>query len=225
MIYLITFILAFCSIVYELLLAQTLSAFLENTVLRYSITIGLYLFSMGYGALITEKKIIKYPVITLLRVEILLTMIGGMVVILVHTFNLLFYYRSILMILSHLLIIIIGILTGMEIPLLIEMKNKERKNSENLVLGIDYFGAFIGTILFTFYFYRIAGLTKAAFMVGSLNALAGILLLSQYNKVPSEKIKKFQKAFIIQFVFCIIILLCLINSKIINEYFIIKYIG
>ena len=62
LIYFLTFILAFCSIVYELLLAQSLTAFLENTVLRYSITIGLYMFSMGYGALIAEKKlvILKY---------------------------------------------------------------------------------------------------------------------------------------------------------------------
>ena len=43
MIYAITFVLAFCSIVYELLLGQTLSAFLGNTVLRYSVTIGLYM--------------------------------------------------------------------------------------------------------------------------------------------------------------------------------------
>ena len=45
-IYAITFILAFCSIVYELLLGQTLSAFLGNTVLRYSVTIGLYMMSL-----------------------------------------------------------------------------------------------------------------------------------------------------------------------------------
>ena len=49
MTYIITLILAFCSIVYELLLGQTLSAFFGNTVLRYSVTIGLYLFAMGMG--------------------------------------------------------------------------------------------------------------------------------------------------------------------------------
>ena len=57
MVYPFTFVLAFCSIVYELLLGQSLSAFLGNTVLRYSVTIGLYMLSMGIGSLLAEGKI------------------------------------------------------------------------------------------------------------------------------------------------------------------------
>ena len=48
---LLKFILAFCGLSYELILAQGLSAFLDNTVLRYSTTIGLYMFALGLGAL------------------------------------------------------------------------------------------------------------------------------------------------------------------------------
>ncbi len=77
MTYAFTFILAFCSIVYELLLGQSLSAFLGNTVLRYSVTIGLYMLSMGIGSLLAEGRFVKHPVITLLRVEIALTVTGG----------------------------------------------------------------------------------------------------------------------------------------------------
>ena len=67
--YAITFILAFCSIVYELLLGQTLSAFLGNTVLRYSVTIGLYMMSLGIGSMIAEGRFVERPVTSLLRVE------------------------------------------------------------------------------------------------------------------------------------------------------------
>jgi spermidine synthase len=40
---------------YELLIAETLSTVAANTVVWYSLTIGLYLLSMGYGSLLFEK--------------------------------------------------------------------------------------------------------------------------------------------------------------------------
>lgn len=81
MIYALAFLLAFCSIIYELLLGQSLSAFLGNTVLRYSVTIGLYMLSMGIGALLAEGRFVKHAVTTLLKVEVLLTVCGGFSVI------------------------------------------------------------------------------------------------------------------------------------------------
>ena len=87
MIYTFTFILAFCSIAYELLLGQSLSAFLGNTVLRYSVTIGLYMLSTGIGAMFAEGKLVKRPMITLLKIELLLTVTGGFSVILLLVLN------------------------------------------------------------------------------------------------------------------------------------------
>ena len=54
--YTLTFIVSFCSIVYELLLAQTLSTVLGNTVVRYSLTIGFYLAAKGIGAMLCNIK-------------------------------------------------------------------------------------------------------------------------------------------------------------------------
>ena len=81
--YVITLMVAYCSIVYELLMAQTLSAIMGNTVLRYSITIGVYLASLGVGALLCGHSE-KGPVQRLIRIEILLTLIGGLSVIMMH---------------------------------------------------------------------------------------------------------------------------------------------
>jgi len=153
MIFIFTFILAFCSIVYELLLGQSLSAFLGNTVLRYSVTIGLYMLSMGIGSLFAEGRFVKHPVIMLLRVELFLTVIGGFSVILLHLLNMAGLAGMVFSGLAHLLIIGIGILTGLEIPLLMEVKNLEVKDSETTVLGVDYLGAFCGTVVFAFLFY------------------------------------------------------------------------
>ena len=77
---------------------------------------------------------------------------------------------------AHGLIILIGILTGFEIPLLIEIINKFRKNSENLILGWDYFGAFVGTIIFAFCFYPQVGLVQTSLFIGFLNPKFFILV-------------------------------------------------
>jgi len=225
-IFLVAFILAFCSIVYELLLAQLMAAFLGNTVLRYSVTIGLYMFSMGLGALAAEGKSIKHPVLTLLQIEILMTIFGGFaVVVLYWVFNLFVSFQPAFSILAHVLIILIGVLTGFEIPLLMEIRNKEVKGQENAILGVDYAGAFLGTIIFAFVFYPGIGLVPAAFFTGCLNSAAGILLFTQRKKVKKEIKKQYYVFLFIQGIFLIAMAVYLMNSERISGYLINQYTG
>src|SRR5690606_31904867 len=108
-------VLAFCSIVYELLLGQTLSAFLGNTVLRYSVTIGLYMLSMGIGALSLQMRPSEAPVISLQWVEIFLTALGGFSVVALFLLDAFGVPDALLSGAAHSLIIVIGFLTGLEI--------------------------------------------------------------------------------------------------------------
>ena len=48
--------LAACSLLYELLIAQTLATLAANTVVWYSVTIGVYLAAMGVGAMSASQK-------------------------------------------------------------------------------------------------------------------------------------------------------------------------
>lgn len=221
----LTFILAFCSIVYELILAQSLSAFLENTVLRYSVTIGLYLFSMGFGALAAEGRWVRHPVLTLLRIEISLTVIGGLAVVFLHGIDLLPVSRLLFGVCAHALIILIGILTGAEVPLLIAIINTERKNPENTVLGVNYAGAFLGTVVFAFIFYPYMGLMASSFCAGFLNAWAGLLLFTQRDRVAREAVKPYRVSLGIQAVLFIVIGSGLLFSERISDFFINRYIG
>lgn len=225
MIYAFTFILAFCSIAYELLLGQSLSAFLGNTVLRYSVTIGLYMFSMGIGSLLAEGRFVKHPVTTLLKIELLLTVTGGFSVIALLVFNSVGLPELLFSALAHFLIIIIGIFTGFEIPLLIQLKNIETGQSENSVLGVDYLGAFCGTIIFAFVFYPIVGLIPTAFFVASLNAAVGIGLLTQVSKVQSQEKTQYRALIVLQSVLLVILVACLSSASDINELFLRYYLG
>ena len=192
MIYAMTFVLAFCSIVYELLLGQTLSAFLGNTVLRYSVTIGLYMMSLGIGSMIAEGRFVRNPVTSLLLVEVLLTLAGGSCVVLLFAVNALGVPPLLLSIIAHSLIIVIGILSGFEIPLLISLKNRESENRDNAIIGVNYLGAFAGTIVFAFVLYPFVGLVPTAFMIALLNAVVGVLLFSQSEHVEASRLGRYR---------------------------------
>ncbi len=225
MIYVLTFLLAFCSIVYELLLGQSLSAFLGNTVLRYSVTIGLYMLSMGIGSLLAEGRVVKHVVTTLLKVEILLTITGGFSVIALLLIDSLGPSDLVFSLFAHLLIILIGILTGLEIPLLIELRNLEVDGSERSVLGIDYLGAFFGTVVFAFVFFPVVGLIPTAFMVALLNAFVGICLLTQWRKVHEEQRRTTGTLIGVQVVLFVVLALVLRSADDVNEMFLNVYLG
>ncbi|MEM9399291.1 MAG: hypothetical protein AAF984_03715 [Verrucomicrobiota bacterium] len=176
MILLMTTVLAFCSIVYELLLGQMLSAYLGNTILRYAITIGLYLFSMGLGAFLFEKVPHHRPVLMLMAVELCLTCIGATSIAWVQLTDTVTFSSTAVSFISHTLILLIGLLTGLELPLLFKIAERKRRLNENLLLGVNYLGAFTGTLLFAFVFYPQLGLLATALCVALLNGLCGISL-------------------------------------------------
>lgn len=221
----IKLILSFCSIVYELLLAQALSAFLENTVLRYSVTIGLYLFSMGMGALICEGRHVKQPVISLLKIEIALSVIGGFCIVLLHCCGIFDFSRMGFMIVGHGLIILIGILTGFELPLMLEFAQIKRLKWENTILGLDYFGAFLGTLFFAFLFYPKMGLVHTAFFIALLNSIAGVFLFFQKDEVESSCKKYFSYLLLIQVFIAIVLFICFLYASNINDSLVRNYLG
>lgn len=225
MIYAFTFVLAFCSIVYELLLGQSLSAFLGNTVLRYSVTIGLYMLSMGLGSLLAEGRFVKHPVITLLSVEIALTVTGGFSVIFLMLVNSVGLPDIVFLGSAHFLIILIGVLTGFEIPLLIELRNLEVEGSERKVLGVDYLGAFSGTVVFAFVFYPVVGLIPTAFLVALLNAFVGVLLLTQRPRVHEDRRRQYGALLGVQAALFATLAVCSNFADRISELFLRQYLG
>jgi len=186
-IYFITFIVAFCSIVYELLMAQTLSLLSGNSVVMYSTTIGLYLASLGLGAfLCTDKRLVR-SVETLWKVEILLSLVGGVAVLLLHFSHMLHTYLMVnlhytmglilFFTFSYGVIAVIGILSGFELPLLIHIREQEEEKTANLVLGVDYFASLTGAVVFALVLLPWLGVLRAGFMTAMLNVLAAFILL------------------------------------------------
>ena len=220
-----TFVLAFCSMVYELLLSQTLAAFLGNTVLRYSVTVGLYMLSMGIGALLVQRTALRRPLFLLQGVEVGLTLLGGASVVSLFLLDAWGLPHALLSLLGHTYIVAIGVLTGLELPLLIELARRAKGIERDRVLGVDYLGAFAGTLAFAFYFYPEAGLIPTALSLATLNALVGLSLVRHLGSVRVPDRAPHRRLAAIQAVLLCAGFVCLLNARTISERCIELYLG
>ncbi|MCB0317222.1 MAG: hypothetical protein KDD56_00590, partial [Bdellovibrionales bacterium] len=100
-VYILTGLLAACSLTYELIVAQSISLLAGNTVVWYAITVGVFLCAMGVGAVICEKitKKSKKHWGQLVYVELLLSTAGALAVPFINSAHMLngywFYHSSI----------------------------------------------------------------------------------------------------------------------------------
>lgn len=182
-IYIISFFAAFSSLIYELQYSQLLSVLYGNSVLRYSVTIGLYLFSLGIGSMsfrLFERIKNEH---TLWGSQLLLSITGPLGVIgIIWLDNFLFQRyqlrtQQVMLILAHVPVVVTGILAGIQIPLLSNLGNLIKKRSDMFVevLGVDYFGSLVGAVLYGLVLYPKVGLIKTAFLIGSVNAILSLL--------------------------------------------------
>ncbi len=191
----LTFLVALCSIIYELIFSQVLTVGFGSTVERYSATIGLFLFSLGLGALLFNKIKIKSLYSLFIIVELLISIIGilGFLFILffAQIHSLLFMSEAgqiFALVICHIPIILVGILSGIEIPLLTNLIGDKTFAT---VLGVDYFGSLFGSLLFGFFFYPKLGLYTTTLCVVSLNLAVVIVFAWQIKDKISQKLKLF----------------------------------
>ncbi len=186
------FIVGLCSIIYELLVSTTSSYFLGDSIKQFSIIIGVYMAAMGIGAYFS-RWMNKNLLLRFIEVEIILGLIGGVSVpFLYFTFSQVEY--------SHfnglviLIIGVIGILTGLEIPLLTRVMEKlypEDKNLSN-VLSLDYLGALGATMIFPFFLLPWVGVFLSSLVFGFVNVAVGALNLWIFSdKIESKQKRKY----------------------------------
>lgn len=235
MIFLFTLIVSFCSIVYELLLAQTLSTTMGNTILRYSLTIGFYLASLGFGALYTHRarKQSGSLLSQLLWVECALSVIGTLSPALILIVDTLAHKIALstglsyqgwvlqlcLYVFNHGLIVVIGFLSGIELPLLMNWGEQQKERRGNRVLIVDYIGTLLGAILFPLLLLPVFGLFFIAHLTGFLNALVATLIMLLYRPLPD---RGWGKGFVLgctAIIFCFLLFSSSIGQLLQNIYF------
>lgn len=152
---------------YELIAGTVASYLLGDSVTQFSTVIGVYLFSMGIGSFLT-RYIEKNVITTFVQVEMLVGLVGGCsAALLFMSFEHVENFR----ILLYALVTIIGILVGLEIPLLMRILQDrlEFKELVSQIFTFDYVGALLASLLFPLILVPYLGLIRSAFLFGILN--------------------------------------------------------
>ena len=163
------FIIASCGLIYELIAGTLASYLLGDSVTQFSTVIGTYLFAMGVGSYLS-RFIGKGLVARFIAIELLVGVIGGFSA---TALFLSFSYAQSLKPLLYFLVTAIGILVGLEIPLLLRIL-KDRLQFKDLVsqvLTFDYLGALAASLLFPILLAPRLGVVRTSLLFGLMNAL------------------------------------------------------
>ena len=132
-------LIAACGLIYELVAGALASYLLGDSVTQFSTVIGTYLFAMGIGSWLS-RYITRGVVTRFVVIELLVGVIGGFSSLVLF---LAFAYTEAFRPVLYGMVILIGILVGLEIPLLMRIL-KDRfafKDVISNVLTFDYIGA------------------------------------------------------------------------------------
>lgn len=169
-------LIAACGLIYELIAGTMASYLLGDSILQFSTVIGTYLFAMGVGSWLS-RYLGKGLVAKFITIELMVGLVGG------FSSTILFFafaYTQAFRFVLYTLVTVVGILVGLEIPLLMRIL-KDRFQFRDLVahvLTFDYLGALGASLLFPLLLVPKLGLVRGALVFGILNA--GVALWSTW---------------------------------------------
>lgn len=172
-------------IVAEYVMATMASYLLGNAVLQWALTISLMLFAMGIGSWLS--RYIQPPLLdSFIAVEFILSLLCSISAVFVYFFSV--HIQNIASII-YLIAIGIGILIGLEIPLVTRLNNyfEELRINISSVMEKDYYGALFGGLLFIFLALPYLGLTYTPLVLGSANFLVAFTLFIVNHKALQFK--------------------------------------
>jgi len=169
-------LIAACGLIYELVAGTLASYLLGDSVFQFSTVIGSYLFAMGVGSYLS-RFIVRGLVARFISIELMVGLVGGFSS---AALFLAFAYTQGFQLILYAIVLVIGILVGLEIPLLMRIL-KHRLEFRELVahvLTFDYLGALGASLLFPILLVPKLGMVRSALLFGIINA--GVALWSTY---------------------------------------------
>lgn len=180
---LLMFLLGGCGLAYEYTLSKIASDLLGNSVQQWATMIATMLFAMGLGADVQKHTPTNVLADRLITTQVMLAVLGGFgPLIMIHGFALL---PQLYIIIQYSLAFGVGMLIGYEIPLMMRINEEDSPDMRiNLaqVLKMDYIGALVGALLWTFLLIRYLSIDRISFVVGLATMASAILCWFLYRK-------------------------------------------
>ncbi|MDL5202820.1 polyamine aminopropyltransferase [Streptomyces sp. ALI-76-A] len=179
------FVCAACGLVYELQLVALASYLIGDSVTQASVVLSVMVFAMGIGSL-AAKRLRWRAAAAFGALEALLALVGGCSAMALYA---VFAWtgawgglwasgpRCLLVAFS----LAIGLLIGAEVPLLMELIQRIRRQDAGGAVAdlfaADYVGALVGGLAFPFLLLPLLGQLTGTLLTGTVNALAGAVLV------------------------------------------------
>ncbi len=162
-------------IVAEYVLSTLATYFLGDSVFQWTMIVSIMLFSMGLGSrlsLLFEKNLLQ----TFIFIEFALSIFSAFSALLAYVASGYTVYTGLII---YSLSIIIGILIGLEIPLVVRVNDEFQSLRINVasVMEKDYFGSLLGGLFFAFVGLPYLGLTYTPFLLGFINFSVAVVLV------------------------------------------------
>lgn len=156
-----------CGLVYELVASALASYLVGDTLTRFSTVIGTYLFAMGIGAWLA-RFVRGDALARFIEIEIAVGVVGGFSAMLLFAA---FAAGVLFQPLLYALVLAVGILIGIEIPLLMRLLRGdfEFEDLVSRVLSLDYIGALLASLVFPLWLVPQLGLVRTGLAFGLLN--------------------------------------------------------
>ncbi|MCZ8203125.1 polyamine aminopropyltransferase [Gemmatimonas sp.] len=165
-------LIAACGLIYELVAGALASYLLGDSVTQFSTIIGTYLFAMGIGSWLS-RFVVRGVVTRFVIIELLVGVVGGLSSLALF---LAFAYTEAFRPTLYALVLLIGILVGLEVPLLMRIL-KDRYSFKDVVANVltfDYIGALVASLLFPLLLVPRLGLVRSALLFGVINVAVGL---------------------------------------------------
>ncbi|MFD5418920.1 polyamine aminopropyltransferase [Streptomyces sp. NPDC127069] len=167
------FVCAACGLVYELELLALGSYLIGDSVTQASVVLSVMVFAMGVGSLLA-KRLRTRPAFGFAAIEAGLALLGGFSAMALYaSFAWLGESRPALVAFSF----AIGVLIGAEIPLLMVLIQRIRRQDAGGAVAdlfaADYVGALVGGLAFPFLLLPVLGQLTGAMLTGTVNAVVG----------------------------------------------------
>ncbi|MGW1625966.1 polyamine aminopropyltransferase [Streptomyces sp. NPDC002172] len=190
------FVCAACGLVYELELVALASYLIGDSVTQASVVLSVMVFAMGVGSL-AAKRLRRHAAAGFAAVEAALALVGGCSAMALYA---VFAWtggwgglwaagpRCLLVAFS----LAIGLLIGAEVPLLMELIQRIRRQDAGGAVAdlfaADYVGALVGGLAFPFLLLPFLGQLTGTLLTGTVNVVAGgALVLGLFRRDLSRR--------------------------------------
>jgi spermidine synthase len=173
--------MAIASFLIEMIQAQMATVLWGGLIAKYTLSMGLFIFALGLGSFYQAKSLPGPKLAWQQLIMAGFAIFSPWLIIWAGTHLLIHFAWS----LSALSVLTVGIVAGMEFPLLAKIAENQLSEDSTFIfsqlLSADFVGMGLSSIIFPIYLLRHIGVFKASLLAAALNLIIGFSIYHQHQ--------------------------------------------